>query len=64
MHSVDKWNSGLHHRVSIVDFLQRTKKHETRLARRTRALEDREDHVHTHGVKKKSLFFCLPCWQV
>jgi hypothetical protein len=51
-------------RVSIADFLQTTKEHETWLARRTHALEDREDHVHTHGVKKKSLFFCLPYWQV
>ncbi len=47
-------------RVFATVFLWRVKEHEAWLARRTRALEDREDLVHTHGVKRESLFFCLP----
>jgi hypothetical protein len=51
-------------RVYTIDFLQRVEEREAWLVRRTHTLEDREDHVHTHSVKRKSLFFCLPYWQV
>jgi hypothetical protein len=49
-------------RVSTIDFLKRPKEWEAWLARRRlHASEDRDqDPIHTHGVKRKNIFFFLP----
>jgi hypothetical protein len=51
-------------RVSAIIFLQMLEEREAWLARRFHTLKDRENPIHTRGVKRKSLFFCLPYWQV
>jgi hypothetical protein len=66
-HDVFNWQVELKStppRVSAIKFLQRVEEREAWLARRFHTLEDREDLVHTRDVKRKSLFFCLPYWQV
>ncbi len=53
-------------RVLVVDIMKRVEKHEEWLSRRisTRTHDDKENPIHTHGVKRKNTFFCLPYWQV
>jgi hypothetical protein len=52
-------------RVLLIDFLKRAKEREEWLNRKKmRATKDKNDLVHEHGVKRKSIFFHLPYWQV
>ncbi len=53
-------------KVSTIDFLRMAEEWEVWLARKKlHASEDRDqDPIHTHGVKRKNIFFFLPYWQV
>jgi hypothetical protein len=51
-------------KVSTSDFLKRVEEKERWLNMKTRAGDDRDDLVHSHDVKRKSIFFQLPYWEV
>jgi hypothetical protein len=49
-------------KVFVAKFLRRAEEHEAWLDRRSNASKDKEDPIHTHGAKKKNIFFSLPYW--
>lgn len=51
-------------RVFVSDFLKRAKERKRWLNMKTHARDDREDLVCSHDVKRKSIFFQLPYWEV
>ncbi len=46
--------------VFAVDFFRKTEEQEEWLSKITQAWDDKDDHVHVHGVKWKNIFFQLP----
>lgn len=53
-------------KVSTINFLRRAEEQGAWLVRKRRhASKDRDqDPIHTHGVKRKNIYFFLPYWQV
>jgi hypothetical protein len=50
--------------MHVIDFLKKAKKHDEWLNGKRCTTTKMDDPIHLHGVKRKSLFFNLPYWQV